>query len=291
MLRAVGRFVTHRSAVAGAGLVMLLVAIALVGPAIAGDPFRPDIDRGLSALGAPLGPSGSAWLGTDALGRDVAARIVHGAGTSLAIALAATVLAAVLGIGVGIAAGYAGGRTDNALMRLVDLALAFPYLLLAILLAALLHQANLESRYLPVIVPLAALGWTTFARVVRAQALVLARSEYVVAAKSLGASTSRVLARHILPNLAGTIAVVAAFTFAQALLGEAALSYLGLGPPAPEPTWGRMLYEGRPYYRVAPWLVAAPGVAIVVAVAAFTVLGEGLRGWLAPGSRTEVTPR
>jgi peptide/nickel transport system permease protein len=291
MLRGVGRFVTHRSAVAGATLVLLLVGIAIAGPLLAGDPFRPDIDRGLSALGAPLPPSGTYVLGTDSLGRDVAARIVYGAGTSLLIALAATVLAAVLGIGVGIAAGYAGGRTDTALMRLVDLALAFPYLLLAILLAALLHQADLEARYVPVILPLAALGWTTFARVIRAQALVLARSEYVMAAKSLGASTRRVLARHMLPNLAGTITVVGAFTFAQMLLGEAALSYMGLGPPAPEPTWGRMLYEGRPYYRVAPWLVVAPGVAIVTAVAAFTILGEGLRRWLDPGSRSEVTPR
>jgi peptide/nickel transport system permease protein len=290
MLRAVGRFAIDRYAVAGAVLVVLLVAIAVVGPLVAGDPYALDIDHGLSALGAPLAPSADAPLGTDALGRDVWARVVHGAGTSLVIALAATLLSAVLGIAIGIVAGYAGGRTDNALMRLVDLALAFPFLLLAILLAALLHQSDVESRYVPVVVPLAAIGWTTFARLVRAQALVLARSEYVLAARSLGASGARVLVRHLLPNLAGTILVVTAFTFAQSLLGEAALSYLGLGPPAPEPTLGRMLYDGRAYYRTAPWLVIAPGAAIFIAVAAFSVLGEGLRRWLAPSAR-EAGPR
>jgi ABC-type dipeptide/oligopeptide/nickel transport system permease subunit len=157
--------------------------------------------------------------------------------------------------------------------------------LLAILLAALLHQAQLDSPYAPVVIPLAAVGWTTCARLVRARALVLARSEYVLAARAIGASGTRVIVHHLLPNLAGTIATVAAFTFAQNLLGEAALSFVGLGPPAPEPTWGRMLYESRAYYRTAPWMVIAPGVAIVFAVAAFNVLGEGLRGYFARAER------
>lgn len=277
---------TQRTAVAGGALVAFVIAVAIVGPLVAADPLALDIDDGLSALGAPLPPSAESLLGTDPLGRDVWSRVVHGAATSLWIALAATALAALFGVAVGVTAGYLGGRVDRALMRVVDLALAFPFLLLAILLAALLHQAEIDSPHAPVIIPLAAVAWTTFARLVRARTMALAREEYVLAAHSLGASTLRVIARHLLPNLGSVIAVVAAFTFAQSLLGEAVLSYLGLGPPPPAPTWGRMLYEGRAYYRSAPWLVIAPGVAIVIAVAAFNVLGEGLRAWLSPGERS-----
>jgi peptide/nickel transport system permease protein len=273
--------VTRRSGLAwtlALALVLVVAGVALLGPLVAGDPFALDIDGGLSALGAPLPPSASAPLGTDPLGRDVWARIAHAAGISLWISLVATIIASVVGVIVGLVAGYAGGKVDNALMRFVDLALAFPFLLLAILLAALLRESSLASSYLPVVIPLATVGWTTTARLVRARALVIARSEYAIAARSLGASAARIIVRHVMPNLAGVIAVTCAFTFAQNLLGEAVLSFLGLGPPPPTPTWGRMLYEGRAYYRSAPWLVIAPGVAIVVAVAAFNMLGETLRG-------------
>lgn len=278
---------TDKGAVVGAVLVVLVVALAVLGPLVSADPFKLDVDHGLTALGAPIGPSATAPLGTDALGRDVWARIAHGAATSLTIAMLATIVSTLVGVVIGVTAGYRGGRIDRALMRLVDLGLAFPFLLLAILLAALLHQADLESRYAPVVIPLAAVGWTTFARVIRTKALVLARTEYVMAARALGASSTRVIVRHLVPNLAGTVATLAAFSFAQNLLGEAALSFVGLGPPPPEPTWGRMLYESRAYYRTAPWMVIAPGVAIVFAVAAFNVLGEGLRRWFARSERPE----
>jgi peptide/nickel transport system permease protein len=213
------------------------------------------------------------------------ARLAAGAGTSLWIASAATVLALAIGLVVGLVAGYAGGRVDNALMRLVDLALAFPFLLLAILLAALLRETDLAATNAPVIIPLGVIGWTSIARVLRAKTLALARSEHVIAAQALGASPPRIIVRHLLPNLIGLIAVVASFAFAQNLLAESVLSFLGLGPPPPAPTWGRMLFEGRAYYRTAPWLVLAPGVAIVLAVAAFNVLGEGLRQLFEPRSR------
>jgi peptide/nickel transport system permease protein len=258
---------------------MLWVLVALMSPVIAGDPLALDIDGGLSALGAPLPPSSSAVLGTDALGRDVWARIANGAGTSLWIAGVATALALIGGVTIGLAAGIGSERVDNALMRLVDLALAFPFLLLAILLAALFREAELASVTAHVSIPLALVGWTTFARVVRTKARVLARSEFALAARALGATPARIMLRHLLPNLAGTIAIVAAFAFAQNLLGEAVLSFLGLGPPPPTPTWGRMLYEGRPFYRTAPWLVIAPGTAILLAVVAFNLLGDGLRSW------------
>jgi peptide/nickel transport system permease protein len=288
MLGAMFGAVTRRSALAFAlasTFVALIAGVALLGPLVAGDPFALDIDHGLSALGAPLPPSADALLGTDPLGRDVWARVAHGAGISMWISLVATVIASLLGVVVGLIAGYAGGRVDNALMRLVDLALAFPFLLLAILLAALLRESALAASSLPVVIPLAAVGWTTTARLVRARARLIARSEYVLAARGLGTSATRTIVRHVLPNLAGVIAVACAFTFAQNLLGEAILSFLGLGPPPPTPTWGRMLYEGRAYYRSAPWLVLAPGVAIVMAVAAFNVLGESLRGRTATEDR------
>jgi ABC-type dipeptide/oligopeptide/nickel transport system permease subunit len=284
--RAVRRFLANRGAVIGAVLVLALIALAVLGPVLAAhDPLAPDIDRGLSAAGAPLPPSGSALFGTDQLGRDVWARVVGGAGISLEISAIATAIALVLGLGIGLAAGYAGGWIDNALMRFVDLVLAFPYLLLAILLAAVLHQAQLASSRAPVIITLGAVGWTTMARVIRGKARALARGEYVTAARALGASPWRIVTHHLLPNVAGVVIVVAALGFAQNLMAEAVLSYLGLGPAPPAPTWGNMLFEGRVYYRTAPWLAIAPGVAILAAVVAFNLLGEGLRDYFDPKER------
>ncbi len=284
--RAARRFVAHRGAVVGAALALVLVFVAVARPWIAQhDPLASDIDHGLSERGAPLPPSADAPLGTDHLGRDVWARVAAGASTSLEIATLATALALAIGLAIGLIAGYAGGWVDEALMRLVDLVLAFPFLLLAILLAALLREADLASTSAPVVLTLGIVGWTTIARVLRGKALVVARSEHVVAARALGASPGRVVIRHVLPNVAGVAAVVTALGFAQNLLAESVLSYLGLGPPPPAATWGRMLYEGRAYYRTAPWLTIAPGVAILVAVVAFNLLGDGLRDALDPKER------
>ena len=271
-----------RGAIVGAALIMVLLVLAVLPHR---DPLAPDIDHGLTAVGAPLPPSADSPLGTDHLGRDVWARVCAGAGTSLEIATLSTLLALLLGLAVGLTAGYAGGAVDNALMRLVDLVLAFPFLLLAILLAALLREANLASSNGPVVLTLGVVGWTTIARVIRGKTLSLARSEYVTAARALGGSPWRIIVRHVLPNVAGIVIVVAALGFAQNLLAESVLSYLGLGPPPPAPTWGRMLYEGRVYYRTAPWLSIAPGIAIVTAVVGFNLLGEGLRDLLDPRAR------
>ena len=280
------RFLAHRGAVVGAILVLVLVGIAVIGPhLVAKSPTARDIDQGLSAMGAPLGPSADALLGTDTLGRDVWSRVVSGAGASLTIATLGTLLALLIGLVVGLAAGYAGGWVDGALMRVVDLVLSFPFLLLAILLAALLREADLASSTAPVILTLGAVTWTTMARVIRGKAMTIVRAEHVVAARALGASPVRIMVRHILPNVAGVVFVVAVLGFAQNLLAEAALSYLGLGPAPPAPTWGRMLYEGRPYYRTSPHLVIAPGIAILLAVVAFNLVGEGLRDMFDPKER------
>ena len=278
-MRAVRRFLANRGAAVGAVLVVLLLLLTVMPHR---DPLAPHIDRGLSALGAPLPPSSQALLGTDPLGRDVWARVCAGASVSLELAALSTLLALALGLSVGLTAGYAGGWVDSALMRLVDLVLAFPYLLLAILLAALLREANLAGGTAPVVLTIAICSWTAMARVIRGKTLSLARSEHVIAARALGASPLRIVVRHVLPNVAGVVIVVTALGFAQNLLAESVLSYLGLGPPPPAPTWGRMLYEGRVYYRTAPWLSIAPGVAILTAVVAFNLLGDGLRDLFAP---------
>ena len=282
MLRAVSRagrrFVANRGAVVGAMLVIGLLGIALLAPVVSSrDPQVGDIEHGLSELGAPLPPSRDAVLGTDELGRDVWARVASGARISLAISAIATAIALVIGVAIGLVAGYAGGATDSALMRLVDLVLAFPIFLLAILLAALFREARLSSSIVPVFVTIGLVSWTTMARVIRGRTQVLARSEMVLAARALGASPARILVRHILPNLGGVAVVVTTFGFAQNLLSESVLSYVGLGPPPPTASWGRMLYEGRAYYRIAPHLVLAPGIAIVLAVVGFNLLGDGLR--------------
>jgi len=277
------RFLAHRGAIVGIVLVAILVAIAVIAPG--GDPLALDVEHGLSELGAPLAPSSDAVLGTDHLGRDVWSRVTAGAGTSLGVAAFATLLALMIGLAVGLVAGYSSGWIDGALMRLVDLVLSFPFLLLAILLAALLRESSLAGSSAPVVLTLAIVGWTPMARVIRGKAMTLARSEMVVAARAIGASPTRIVLRYVLPNVAGVVVVVAVLGFAQNLLAESVLSYLGLGPPPPAPTWGRMLYEGRVYYRTAPHLVLAPGLAILLAVVAFNLLGEGLREVFDPKER------
>jgi peptide/nickel transport system permease protein len=272
------RFVANRGAVVGAALVVALVAVALVAPGLsAKDPLVSDVEHGLSALGAPLPPSSDAILGTDQLGRDVWTRAVAGAGTSLVIAALSTLIALAIGLSIGLLAGYAGRSVDSALMRLVDLVLSFPVVLLAILLAVMFREADLASSTAPVVLTLGLVSWTTMARVIRGKTQAIATSEMITAARAVGASATRIVMRHVLPNVAGLVVVVAAFGFAQNLLSESVLAYVGLGPPPPAPSWGRMLYEGRAYYRIAPHLVLVPGVAIVLAVMSFNLLGDGLR--------------
>jgi peptide/nickel transport system permease protein len=278
MQRGWQRFTANRGAMFGGLLILTLVALAVFAPMLsAKDPLVSDVEHGLSAMGAPLPPSSDALLGTDELGRDVWARAVAGAGTSLAIAALSTLIALVLGLAIGLVAGYAGRSIDSALMRLVDMVLSFPVLLLAILLAALFREADLASSAAPVVLTLGLVSWTTMARVIRGKTQSIACSDMVLAARALGASPTRIVLRHVLPNIAGLVVVVAAFGFAQNLLAEAVLAYVGLGAPPPTPSWGRMLYEGRAYYRIAPHLVLVPGIAIVLAVMSFNLLGDGLR--------------
>ncbi len=276
------RFARDRWAIAGVAIAVAITAIAVVGPAVAGDPTRVDVEHGLSPRGEPLPPHAGAVLGTDALGRDVAARVVHGAALSLPIAALATVLACALGIAVGVAAGYRRGWVDAALSRLVDLVHGLPYVLVVILLASALRLSALDGSIAPVAITLAAFGWPVVARPIRAEVVALRDAEHVVAARALGARPARVVVHHVLPALAGTVVVVATLVFSAALVAEATLSFLGLGPPPPAPSWGRMVAEGQPYYRTAPWLILAPATAIVLTASAFHLVARGLRDALDP---------
>lgn len=275
--RLLRRLAGNRLLAAGILALLALLALAWIVPAVRPDPNVVDVEHGLSAQGAPLPPSLTSPLGTDDLGRDQLARVGHAARVSLGTAALATVVALALGLLVGLLAGLSGGWIDAALMRLVELAVSFPVLLLAILTAAVLRAASLDETAGSLAVVLGLLGWPSTARLVRARVMVLTRSEFVIAARALGASGWRVVGRHILPNIAGVLAVLLTATVSQLLVAEATLSFAGLGPPPPEATWGRMVFEGRIYYRSAPWLFAVPGIALVLTVAAFHLVGAGLR--------------
>jgi peptide/nickel transport system permease protein len=275
--RALRRLLRNRPLAAGLLALGVLLALAWIVPSFRPDPNLADVDHGLSEMGAPLPPSLAAPLGTDDLGRDQLSRVSHAARSSLMTTGLATAMALIIGLLVGLTAGLVGGWLDAVLMRLVELALSFPVLLLAIFAAAALRAASLDEATAPLALVLSLFGWPATARVVRARARALTHAEFIVAARGLGASGWRVLTRHVLPNLAGVTAVMITGTAAQLLVAEATLSFAGLGAAPPEATWGRMIFEGRIYYRSAPWLLLAPGLALVVAVMIFHLLGAGLR--------------
>lgn len=272
----------RRSATFGAGSVLVgaLVLFALVGPLVApNDPFTSDFARGVTAEHLPVGPGRTFWLGTDRLFRDVFARLAAGARLSLLIGVAATAIATALGTVVGLLAGWYHDRwLDTLLMRAVDVGLAFPFLLIVMALGAALERTTASTIFLT----LGLTGWLGVARIVRAKTLQVRELDYVLAARSLGQSTPRILLRHVLPNIAGPIVVIATILVAQMILAESVLSYLGAGIAPPAPTWGRMLFEGQDYLTAAPWISGAPGAAILAAVLGFNLLGEGLRDALDP---------
>jgi peptide/nickel transport system permease protein len=258
------------AAVAGAAVLLALALAGAAAPLVApSDPYATE----LSARLAPAG--GTHPLGRDTLGRDVLARVLHGARISLAVGLAAVGLSLAFGVLLGAAAGYAGGWIDEAVTRVIDVLLAFPGLLLAIALAAVLGP-SLRN----VVLALGVLGWTGYARLARAEVAALRRREFVQAAEALGARPGRIVVRHLLPLAAPALLVQATFGLGGAIVAEASLSFLGLGAPPPLPSWGAMIDEGRPFLLVAPHVVLWPGVALATAVLAFQLLGDGLRDLL-----------
>jgi len=252
----------------GGGMIAALVVVALAAPWIA--PFNP-LRAVADSFGEPLPPHAPFWLGTDELGRDICSRLIYGARISLLVAAVATSMSLVIGVSVGVAAGYFGGWVDAILMRFIDVVLSFPALLLAIALAAL-FEPSLTS----IFVVIALVIWTTVARTIRGEVLSLRERDFVAAAYALGARPLRLMLRHILPNVIPTILVMGALSTCNTVLLDAGLSYLGLGVPVPTPSWGRMISDSQTYYRIAPWLMMFPGLAIVYAVVAFNFLGYGL---------------
>jgi ABC-type dipeptide/oligopeptide/nickel transport system permease subunit len=261
-------------------LVGLLVLLAVIGPFLARhDPYTSDFTHGLTAEYLPVAPNTDYWLGTDRLFRDVFSRLATGARMSLVIGVAATAIAIFVGGFIGLISGwYEGSFLDTAIMRFVDVGLAFPFLLLVMALGAALDRTTASTIFLT----LGFTGWLGIARIVRAKTLQLRHLDFVVAARALGQSTPRILVRHILPNIAGPLVVLATILVAQMILAESVLSYLGAGVAPPTPTWGHMLFEGQDYLSAAPWITASPGVAILIAVLGFNLLGEGLRDALDP---------
>jgi peptide/nickel transport system permease protein len=259
-------------------LTVTLIVIAVAAPLLApADPYHQDTARRLEA------PSDQHPLGLDDLGRDVLSRILYGARVSLRVGFSVVILASVTGVTLGAIAGYFGGMIDVLVMRLCDILLAFPGILLAIALVAVLGP-NLNN----VILALATIGWVGYARLVRGQVLKVREMEYVMAAKALGAKSPRVIIRHVLPNVINPVIVMATLGLAGAILAEAALSFLGLGVQPPIPSWGAMLTAGRRYLGLANHLAIFPGAAIMLAVMGLNFLGDGLIDALDPKYRKQI---
>jgi peptide/nickel transport system permease protein len=265
-------------------LVLLIVSVAAVwGPDLAPrDPNRQNILQRLQPPGT-LDRQGQVQfaLGSDALGRDVLSRLIYGARISLIVGLTAVLIGGTLGIALGIAAGFFGGRTDAIIMRLADIQLAFPFILLAIMFLVVLGSGIVN-----LILILGIGQWVTYARIARAQTLSQREKEYVEAARALGATSASIAIRTILPNILAPLIVIASFNVASVILSEASLSFLGLGVPPTVPTWGGMLAESRDQLLAGRWWLAVyPGVAIALTVLSFNILGDWLRDFLDPRLR------
>jgi ABC-type dipeptide/oligopeptide/nickel transport system permease subunit len=262
----------------GVLLVVVVVVAALLAPWLAPyDPIRGDLQAAYL-----LEPHGGHLFGTDTQGRDVLSRVIHGARISLGVGLISQSVATVLGVTLGLIAGYYGKWVDAVVMRLADITLAFPTLLLLIAVAAAVRPS------LPVVFMLiGVVGWAGMARLVRSQVLVLRSAEYVMAARALGARDRQILFQHLLPNVRGPVIVAATLGIAGAMMAEAALSFVGLGAQPPTPSWGAMVADGRDLLRVAPWVSVAPGLAIGFAVLGFNLVGDALRELYDPKLRNQ----
>ncbi len=277
---ALARLLRRKMAVFGLALIALVVAGAIFAPWIA--PFDPNDQMfdGLTLEGAPMPPGGPFLMGTDLLGRDLFSRLLYGAQTSLVIGVVANGLALVIGTLVGITAGFFRGWIGGVLMRFTDLMMAFPALLLAICLAAIFQP----SLWIVALV-IALVNWVQTARVIYTETSSLATRDFIAAERTLGASTSRILFRHILPHLLPTIIVWGTLGISTTVLLEATLSFLGIGVQPPTASWGNIIFENQTYFQSAPWLVFIPGAAIILLALAFNLVGDALRDVLDPTQR------
>lgn len=274
------RLVKRPLALIGLGIVAVVLAGAVLAPWLTGYDPNEQIFDGLTLEGAPLPPNAGFWLGTDLLGRDLLTRILFGARTSLIIGIVANGVALLIGTLVGVTAGYFRGWIGGALMRFTDLMMAFPALLLAICLAAVLQP----SLWIVAMV-IALVNWVQTARVIYTETSSLADREFIDAERTIGASAPRVLFRHILPHLLPTIIVWGTLGISTTVLLEATLSYLGIGVQPPTASWGNIIFENQTYFQAAPWLVFFPGAAILALALAFNLIGDALRDILDPTQR------
>ncbi|MDP8943370.1 MAG: ABC transporter permease [Actinomycetota bacterium] len=285
-----------RAALAALGFIVVLALVAfvltpLVLKLAGARPPNEQSTRFLDSFGTPTGPSGDNLFGVDPLGRDVFSRVVYGARTSLQVALAATALSVLVGVTAGMVAGYFRGLVDTAISRLIDVLLAFPILLLALGVGAACSLGDgclgglVQPGLAVVVLVIAFVNWTYIARIVRGQVLSLREREFVEAARALGASDRRILLREILPNLVAPIVVYGTLVIPQAILFEAALSFLGVGVQPPDPSWGKMLADATGVFDTAWWYMFFPGAALLMTVLAFNLLGDGLHDALSPRAR------
>ncbi|MBF0688327.1 MAG: ABC transporter permease [Cellulomonas sp.] len=259
-------------AVVPAAVVGLYVLVAVLGPVLVPlDPVRVQLADRLLAPGSTTAAGSLALMGTDAVGRDIAAMLVHGARTSILIGFLTVVVCLVIGVVVGIVAGYRGGITDSVLSRLIDVLLAFPSIVLAIVVAGLFTRSIAV-----VVIALALTGWIRFARLTRGETLALRERDWVMAARVLGVRSLSIMARHILPFLVGPIAALITIEFGLVVLAEAGLSFLGIGLPATVVSWGQMIANGRDYLDTAWWISAFPGLALALLVVSVGLLGDHL---------------
>jgi peptide/nickel transport system permease protein len=256
----------------GLVIVVFLISIAILAPLLA--PFSPD---GINPSAALLRPNSTEIFGTDDLGRDILSRVLFGARVSLTAGILTVLAAVLIAVPVGLASAYSGGWVDNVIMRIMDMILAFPSLILALAITATLGPSLRNA-----MIAIAFVLLPVFARIARGQTLSVKGLEYVEAARVVGAGTPIILFRHILPNIISPIVVQASLAIAGAVLAEASLSFLGLGTQPPTPSWGAMVYEGQSYLERQPWLGLFPGFAIFLVVLGFNLLGDGLRDALDP---------
>lgn len=262
-----------RAGAIGMVLIALVVAAALFAPLVApADPTKSDLRGRLAEPTLSMAGPGDAPLGKDQLGRDILSRLIWGGRVTLLVAAAAVLAGGAIGIGVGLIAGYRGGIADQILMRIVDIQLAFPLMLLALLIVAALGPSMTN-----LILVLALTSWTRYARIVRGEVLALREREFVLSAVAAGAGAFRIAFRHILPNILPPVIVVATLELGRVIILEAALSFLGVGVQPPTPSWGRMLAEGRGYVANAWWLATFPGLAIMMVVLSINLMGDWLR--------------
>ena len=276
--RAWRRFALNPAAIVGSLILLVMVSAAVAAPWVAPhDPAKQSLLRRFTPPLWQAGGNATYPLGTDQVGRDVLSRIIHGARISLLVGVAAVLVSLVVGVSAGLASGFLGGKVDTVIGTIVDVWLSFPQLLLA-----LAFVAALGPSLVTIIVVLGFTGWERYARVVRAEVLALREKEFVEAARAIGVGRLRVIVRHVLPNTVSSIVVMSTLQVAQAILAEAALSFLGVGSGSSHPTWGQMIALGRDFVTVAWWLATLPGLAILLTVLAINLVGDRLRDALDP---------